>query len=58
MEAPGIEPATSWSVVRRVPRPILLVDIIEINDNKLISNPIQALNHKFDEIEMNITNST
>ena len=32
----------------------LLFDIIGMNERKLISNPIQALNQEFDEILMNI----
>ena len=32
----------------------LLFDIIGINDNKLISKPIHALNQEFDETVINI----
>ena len=32
---------------------IFLLDIIEMNDNTLIYNPIQALDHEFDEIFAN-----
>ena len=33
-------------------------DIIGINDNKLISNPIHALNQEFDETVINIPRSS
>ena len=36
---------------------LLLLDIIGINDSKLISNPIHALNREFDETVINIPSS-
>ena len=36
----------------------LVYDIIGINESKLISNPIQALNQEFDKTVTNITNNS